>query len=150
MDDIRTPRCSTHTHTHTHTHTQTEKPPFYMTIIQYHSDHTDQVRVEKCVTKCGNSINLGTFSRRTYSNKSANEVFLLYWFHLNNIKMEVTVCYDTVEQTYCPPLSSNSVGYHFSSKPCDCLIVIRHTRSHESYPSVRLYMLLRRLSLPVK
>ena len=30
-------------------------PLFYMTLIQYHSDHTDQVRVEKCATKCGNS-----------------------------------------------------------------------------------------------
>jgi len=39
----------------------TQKPPFYMTLIQYHSDHTYQMRVEKCVTKCGKSSQIRHF-----------------------------------------------------------------------------------------
>jgi hypothetical protein len=39
----------------------TQKPPFYMTLIQYFSDHSYQVRVEKRVTKRGNSIQMRHF-----------------------------------------------------------------------------------------
>jgi len=45
------------------------------------------------------------------------------------MKMEVTMCYETAEQIYCPPLFSNSVGYHFSTKPYDCLKVKWNTIS---------------------
>ena len=38
-----------------------QKPPFYVKLINYHSDHTHQVRVEKCVTKCGNSSHIRHF-----------------------------------------------------------------------------------------
>ena len=83
-------------------------------------------------------VKLGTFSSRTYTNKSANEVFLLYWFQYMNMKMEVKMFYENSLQTYRPSLFSNSVRYRFSTKPCDCLKVTRHTRSQELHPLVRL------------
>jgi hypothetical protein len=67
-----------------------------------------------------------------------------------NIKMEVTMWNDTSEQTDCPPVCSSSVHYHFITKCCECLKVIRHAMSHELYPLVDLYMFLGRLFLAVK
>jgi len=43
-----------------------------------------------------------------------------------NVKMELTMRYGTSQQTYCSPLCSNSVGYHFRTKTCDRLNVIWH------------------------
>jgi len=34
--------------------------------------------------------------------------------------MEVTMCYETSEQNYCPTLCSNSIDYHFRTKTSDC------------------------------
>jgi len=48
-----------------------------------------------------------------------------------NMKMEAKLRYETSEQTHCPTLCSNSVGYHFRTKTCDLLKVICHTTPHE-------------------
>jgi hypothetical protein len=57
---------------------------------------------------------------------------------LMNIKMEVTTNYEMSEKIYYLLLCSNSVGYHFSTKPCDYLKVTRHTRcGHKNKGSPR-------------